>query len=66
VRRFIYKIATLVALSAAPAGAEEVSRNVAMRLLLCLSYRVKRRRGVDAAVIEKKSKSQRSLRQEEK
>jgi elongation factor Ts len=28
VRRFIHKIATLVALSAAPAGAEEVSKTL--------------------------------------
>jgi elongation factor Ts len=59
------KIATLVALSAAPAGAEEVSRNVAMQAA-AMSPIALNEEGVDAAVIEKKSKSQRSLRQEGK
>jgi elongation factor Ts len=55
----------LVALSAAPAGAEEVSRNVAMQAA-AMSPIALNEEGVDAAVIEKKSKSQRSLRQEGK
>jgi elongation factor Ts len=50
----------LVALSAAPAGAEEVSRNVAMQAA-AMSPIALNEEGVDAAVIEKKSKSQRSF-----
>jgi elongation factor Ts len=49
----------LVALSAAPAGAEEVSRNVA--IAAAMSPIALNEEGVDAAVIEKKSKSQRSF-----
>jgi elongation factor Ts len=57
------KIATLVALSARVEGAEEASRNVACKLLQC-SIALDEA-GVDAAVIEKKLKSLKTLLRQE-
>ncbi|MEZ7500460.1 translation elongation factor Ts [Flavobacterium sp. Arc3] len=58
------KIATLVALSAAPAGAEEVSRNVAMQAA-AMSPIALNEEGVDAAVIEKEIEIAKDLLRQE-
>ncbi|MCW2117914.1 translation elongation factor Ts [Flavobacterium sp. 7A] len=58
------KIATLVALSAAPAGAEEVSRNVAMQAA-AMSPIALNEAGVDAATIEKEIEIAKDLLRQE-
>ncbi|SDZ87052.1 translation elongation factor Ts (EF-Ts) [Flavobacterium gillisiae] len=58
------KIATLVALSAAPAGAEEVSRNVAMQAA-AMSPIALNEEGVDAAIIEKEIEIAKDLLRQE-
>ncbi len=58
------KIATLVALSAAPAGAEEVSRNVAMQAA-AMSPIALNEDGVDAATIEKEIEIAKDLLRQE-
>ena len=58
------KIATLVALSAAPAGAEEVSRNVAMQAAAMAPIALNEE-GVDAAVIEKEIEIAKDLLRQE-
>ncbi|WP_026708966.1 translation elongation factor Ts [Flavobacterium frigidarium] len=58
------KIATLVALSAAPAGAEEVSRNVAMQAA-AMSPIALNEEGVDAATIEKEIEIAKDLLRQE-
>ena len=58
------KIATLVALSAAPAGADEVSRNVAMQAA-AMSPIALNEEGVDAATIEKEIEIAKDLLRQE-
>lgn len=58
------KIATLVALSATPAGAEEVSRNVAMQAA-AMSPIALNEEGVDAATIEKEIEIAKDLLRQE-
>ncbi|WP_366186453.1 translation elongation factor Ts [Flavobacterium ovatum] len=58
------KIATLVALSAAPAGADEVSRNVAMQAA-AMSPIALNEAGVDAATIEKEIEIAKDLLRQE-
>lgn len=58
------KIATLVSLSAAPAGAEEVSRNVAMQAA-AMSPIALNEEGVDAATIEKEIEIAKDLLRQE-